>query len=177
MNNLLKSTQRLDVIYRSDCLNKLKKLDSNSIDFIITSPPYADSRKKTYEGASADKYVNWFLPISKELKRVLKPRGSFILNIKERVVDSERSTYVLELILEMRKQGWLWTEEYLWHKKILFLENGQIDSEMGGKDACILQNRKNSKCIKNQSWCLRENGQSPDSKIFLRLIWNVLNLA
>ncbi len=120
MNNLLKSTQRLNVIYRSDCLNKLKKLDSNSIDFIITSPPYADSRKKTYEGASADKYVNWFLPISKELKRVLKPRGSFILNIKERVVDSERSTYVLELILEMRKQGWLWTEEYLWHKKNSF---------------------------------------------------------
>ena len=115
-----KSTQRLDVIYHSDCLNKLKKLDLNSIDFIITSPPYAGKRKKTYESVSADKYVEWFLSISKELKRVLKPRGSFILNIKERTINSERDTYVLELILSMRKQGWLWTEEYIWHKKNSF---------------------------------------------------------
>jgi site-specific DNA-methyltransferase (adenine-specific) len=57
------------------------------------------------------------LPISAELLRVLKPEGTFILNIKEKVVNGERSTYVLELILEMRKQGWLWTEEFIWHKK------------------------------------------------------------
>lgn len=49
--------------------------------------------------------------------RVLKPTGTFILNIKERVVSGERHTYVLELILEMRRQGWLWTEEFIWHKK------------------------------------------------------------
>ena len=119
-NNMSKSLQRLDVVYRSDCLKKLETLESNSIDLIVTSPPYADKRKKTYEGVSAEKYVQWFLPISKELKRVLKPRGSFILNIKERTVNCERGTYVLELILEMRKQGWLWTEEYLWHKKNSF---------------------------------------------------------
>jgi len=51
------------------------------------------------------------------LKRVLKNDGSFILNIKERVVNGERQTYVLELILKMKEQGWLWTEEYIWHKK------------------------------------------------------------
>jgi site-specific DNA-methyltransferase (adenine-specific) len=61
--------------------------------------------------------VQWFLPISYELNRILKPEGSFVLNIKERTADGERQTYVLELILEMRKQGWLWTEEYMWHKK------------------------------------------------------------
>jgi DNA modification methylase len=42
------------------------------------------------------------------------------LNIKENAVNGERSTYVLELILEMRKQGWLWVEEYVWHKKNSF---------------------------------------------------------
>jgi site-specific DNA-methyltransferase (adenine-specific)/site-specific DNA-methyltransferase (cytosine-N4-specific) len=47
----------------------------------------------------------------------LKPTGTFVLNIKERVVSGERHTYVIELILEMRKQGWLWTEEFIWHKK------------------------------------------------------------
>ena len=100
-----------------DAKDKLKKLDDNSIDLIITSPPYTNQRKKTYGGIAPDKYVEWFLPISKELLRVLKPTGTFILNIKEKVVNGERHTYVLELILEMRKQGWLWTEEFIWHKK------------------------------------------------------------
>ncbi len=49
--------------------------------------------------------------------RVLRNDGSLILNIKERVLDGERATYVIELILAMRKQGWRWTEEYIWHKK------------------------------------------------------------
>lgn len=104
-------------IYQGDCLQKLKLLEDNSVDLIVTSPPYADQRKKTYGGISTEEYVKWFLPISKELLRVLKPTGTFILNIKEKVQNGERSTYVLELILEMRKQGWLWTEEFIWHKK------------------------------------------------------------
>ena len=100
-----------------DCKEKLKELKDNSIDLVFTSPPYCDSRKKTYGGITPDKYVEWFLPVSKELLRVLKPTGTFILNIKERVVNGERHTYVLELIIAMRKQGWLWTEEFVWHKK------------------------------------------------------------
>lgn len=105
------------VIYQGDCLDILPELEANSIDLIVTSPPYADQRKDTYGGVSPDKYVEWFLPLANELKRVLKNEGSFILNIKERVVNGERHTYVLELILAMRKQGWLWTEEYMWHKR------------------------------------------------------------
>jgi site-specific DNA-methyltransferase (adenine-specific) len=104
-------------IIQGDCLEKLKELDDETIDLVFTSPPYADQRKNTYGGIHPDKYVEWFLPIAKELYRVLKPSGTFILNIKERVVDGERHTYVIELILEMRKQGWLWTEEFIWHKK------------------------------------------------------------
>lgn len=103
--------------YFGDSAKVLKRLPDNSVDLIITSPPYADQRRSTYGGIHPDKYVAWFLPITKELLRVLKPTGTFILNIKEKVVDGERSTYVMELILEMRKQGWLWTEEFIWHKK------------------------------------------------------------
>lgn len=57
------------------------------------------------------------MPKARQFQCVLKPTGTFILNIKERVVDGERHTYVIELILRMREQGWLWTEEYVWHKK------------------------------------------------------------
>lgn len=104
-------------LYLGDSKKELKKLPDNSVDLIVTSPPYADQRKSTYGGIHADKYVEWFLPISEQLLRVLKPSGTFVLNIKEKVVEGERSTYVMELILAMRKQGWLWTEEFIWHKK------------------------------------------------------------
>jgi site-specific DNA-methyltransferase (adenine-specific) len=104
-------------IYLGDSKEQLKLLPDNSVDLIVTSPPYADQRKSTYGGIHPDKYVEWFLPISEQLLRVLKPTGTFILNIKEKVVEGERSTYVMELILAMRKQGWLWTEEFIWHKK------------------------------------------------------------
>jgi site-specific DNA-methyltransferase (adenine-specific) len=107
----------LDSILHGDCQSLLRKLPPASVNLVFTSPPYADNRKKTYGGVPAHKYVAWFLPISKELFRVLRPDGSFVLNIKERVVAGERSTYVIELILKMREQGWLWTEEYMWHKK------------------------------------------------------------
>jgi len=103
--------------YLGDCVEVIKTLPSDSIDLIITSPPYSDQREKSYGGIRPDNYVNWFLPKSKELFRALKPTGTFILNIKEKVVNGERHTYVLDLIKEMRKQGWLWTEEFIWHKR------------------------------------------------------------
>jgi site-specific DNA-methyltransferase (adenine-specific) len=104
-------------ILLGDCGDVLRKFPDNSVDLIFTSPPYADQRKHTYGGISPDEYVDWFLPKAEQFLRVLKPTGTFILNIKERVVDGERHTYVIQLILEMRKQGWLWTEEFMWHKK------------------------------------------------------------
>jgi len=104
-------------IRRGDCLEVIKGFPDNHFDLIVTSPPYADSRTDTYGGIKPDKYVEWFLPRSEQFLRVLKPTGSFILNIKERVVNGERHTYVLELILKLRQQGWLWTEEYIWHKR------------------------------------------------------------
>lgn len=107
----------LDRIYLGDCKEILETFPEDSIDLIVTSPPYAYNRKSTYGGVPVEEYVDWFTPISFELRRILKPRGSFVLNIKERVVNGERHTYVIELILAMKKQGWLWTEEYVWHKK------------------------------------------------------------
>lgn len=110
----------LNQIILGDCAQKLKEFPSNSIDLVVTSPPYADNRRSTYGGIPIEKYVEWFKPISAELLRVLKPEGSFVLNIKERATDGERQTYVLELILNIKRQGWYWVEEYIWHKKNSF---------------------------------------------------------
>ena len=107
-------------IILGDSKEQLMTLTDNSVDLIFTSPPYADQRKTTYGGIHPDEYVDWFLPISKQLLRVLKPTGTFVLNIKEKVSNGERHTYVMEMIIAMRKQGWLWTEEFIWHKKNSF---------------------------------------------------------
>lgn len=104
-------------VHEGDCLDVLRNYPDECFDLIITSPPYADQRRSTYVGIHPDNYVEWFLPRASQFLRVLKPAGSFVLNIKEKAVNGERHTYVLELIIALRKQGWLWTEEYIWHKK------------------------------------------------------------
>lgn len=62
------STQWHNRIILSDSLTALQQMPPNFIDLIVTSPPYADSRKRTYGGIGPDDYVTWFLPISQELK-------------------------------------------------------------------------------------------------------------
>ncbi len=107
-------------IHQGDCKDVLKLYPENCVDLIVTSPPYADQRSSTYGGVHPDKYVDWMLPRTEQMLRVLKDSGSFVLNIKEKAINGERHTYVLELILALKKQGWLWTEEYMWHKKNCF---------------------------------------------------------
>lgn len=107
-------------VHLGDCLDVLAAFPDRCVDLIVTSPPYADQRASTYGGIGPDRYVEWFLPRSEQFLRVLSERGSFVLNIKEKAVNGERHTYVLELILALRRQGWLWTEEYIWHKKNCF---------------------------------------------------------
>lgn len=95
----------------------LKTFDDNSIDMVITSPPYADRRKKTYGGIPEDQYVDWFIPIAKEIKRILKPTGSFFLNIKPHTKNGERVLYVFDLILKLKREvGFMFIDEICWTK-------------------------------------------------------------
>ena len=74
-------------IEHGDCLDILKQYPENFFQLIVTSPPYADSRSKSYGGVKPDDYVDWFLPRAEEFLRVLRPDGTFILNIKEKAVN------------------------------------------------------------------------------------------
>lgn len=162
-NNLFSQKEVIKAeVYLGDSLEVLKDFKSNSVDLIITSPPYTDQRNNTYGGIEPDRYVDWFLPISKELLRVLKPTGTFMLNIKEKVVNSERHTYVIELILKMKKQGWLWTEEYIWHKKNC--HPGKWPNRFRDSWERLLQfnKTKNSICIKKKLWFLWATGLKQD---------------
>ena len=103
-------------IIEGDVLDGLAEIDDRSIDLIMTSPPYADARQKQYGGTPPDQYVDWYRPIARELLRVLKKSGSYILNIKEGLVGGERSTYVHDLVRMHREAGWRWHDTLIWYK-------------------------------------------------------------
>jgi site-specific DNA-methyltransferase (cytosine-N4-specific) len=74
-------TSKHGVAYLGDSLELLKSLPSNSVNLVVTSPPYALHFKKAYGNEHKDHYVEWFLPFAKEIQRVLTDDGSFVLNI------------------------------------------------------------------------------------------------
>lgn len=103
-------------ILHGDCLSSFLHIADDSVDLIVTSPPYADKRTNVYGSIKADQYVEWFIPRAKEFYRVLKTTGSFVLNIKEAAVDGVRQTHVVNLHLALMANGWRWVEEYIWVK-------------------------------------------------------------
>jgi site-specific DNA-methyltransferase (adenine-specific)/site-specific DNA-methyltransferase (cytosine-N4-specific) len=117
MANKDKNMLKLNTIYWGDSLVIMSNIASKSIDMIFTSPPYADRRKSTYGGAAADKYIEWFLPFAKEFKRILKPSGSFFLNIKPHTAKGERVLYVFDLVCKLKREvGLKFVDEYCWTK-------------------------------------------------------------
>lgn len=151
-------SEKIEILLEGDCKDVLIEIPDNSVDLIITSPPYADQRKGIYDGVHSDKYVEWFIPISEQLLRVLKPTGTFILNIKEKVIEGERSIYVIELIIAMRKQGWLWTEEFIWHKKNCF--PGKWSNRFRDAWERLLQFNKNKNFVMYQNEVMIEPTES-----------------
>lgn len=114
----------LNKIYQGDSLELLKQLPDNSIDLVITSPPYADL--KTYidfKGVLADDYVDWFIPYCREIERVIKPTGSFILNINDKVENGFRHPYVFDLISRLHRETGLKMFERLFWNKMKSLPN------------------------------------------------------
>jgi site-specific DNA-methyltransferase (cytosine-N4-specific) len=67
--------------YAADSLELLKAIPTGSLNLVMTSPPYALHFKKAYGNADKHEYLEWILPFAKEIHRVLKDDGSFVLNI------------------------------------------------------------------------------------------------
>lgn len=96
----------------------MKRMPNNSVDLVMTSPPYAEARKKTYGGVCADEYCEWFKPIAAEIFRILKPAGSFILNISDNTIDGETHLYTFELPIVLKRElGFKFIDPLIWHKK------------------------------------------------------------
>jgi len=105
-----------NILIHTSNLVGFKQLKDNSVNLILTSPPYADIRK-SYAGVSPFKYVEWILPVVKEGLRVLTPNGSLILNINDKCVKGERIPYAFELVIKMREIGFKFIDTVIWQKK------------------------------------------------------------
>jgi site-specific DNA-methyltransferase (adenine-specific)/site-specific DNA-methyltransferase (cytosine-N4-specific) len=85
-------------------------------DLIVTSPPYADARHRHYDGVHPDEFVEWFMSFHEPFFKTLKPSGSFVLNIKDKVVEGVRHRYVWRTVEALCERGWLSIDDYLWNK-------------------------------------------------------------
>jgi|TARA_R110001592_G_scaffold82663_2_gene244777 site-specific DNA-methyltransferase (adenine-specific) len=106
-------------VYKIDAIDGLRKLENETVDLIITSPPYADMKKYAdgSSGIPVKQYVAWLMPFVEEISRVLKPTGSFILNINDKVSNKFRDPYVYELIYKITSNTSLKMYERLfWNK-------------------------------------------------------------
>ena len=101
-----------------NCEEVLRQFPSASIDFVITSPPYADKRDYGNEDSliPPDQYVEWFAPKARQIYRVLKETGSFVLNISDKVVDGYQHLFVFELVIYLcKKVGFHLVRDYIWY--------------------------------------------------------------
>jgi DNA modification methylase len=108
-------SQNNGVAYLGDSLKLIKFIEDNSINLILTSPPFALTRKKEYGNESAEKYIEWFLPFAYEFKRVLAENGSFILDLGGAYLPGHpvRSIYQYELLVRLCKEvGFLLAQEF-----------------------------------------------------------------
>jgi site-specific DNA-methyltransferase (cytosine-N4-specific) len=105
--------------YCADCLDVLKVTPSESIDLVITSPPFALRRKKSYGNVSAEQYCEWFWPFAQEIHRVLKPNGSFVFDIGGSWNQGKptRTLYHFELLLRLCNPEGLFhlAQEFYWY--------------------------------------------------------------
>ena len=100
--------------FHADALTVLRSIESESVDLVLTSPPYALRRKKRYGNVSAQQYIDWFLPFTEQIYRVLRASGSFVFEIAApwKQGTGTRSLFLYELILELCKTFHLCQELY-----------------------------------------------------------------
>jgi len=147
----------LNKTHLGDCMELAKKLPADSVDLVVTSPPYADT---VYYGDGVtvmepEKYVDWFLPLFHEAKRFLKDTGSFILNINDKASNGERSIYVYELVTRIVKEtGLKLFDRYIWFKKSALPMTGE--KRLNDRIEYIFHFVKDSKKFKTYTDRVRE---------------------
>lgn len=107
----------LGIAVLGDSLEVLRAMPENSVNLVLTSPPYALHFKKEYGNADKHKYMDWFLPFAQEIRRVLRDDGSFVLNIggSYNKGTPTRSIYHYKLLVALVEEvGFHLAQELFW---------------------------------------------------------------
>ena len=107
---------KLGAAFLGDSLAGMRKIPSESVDLVFTSPPFALTRKKEYGNEPIERYLDWFLPFCEEIKRILTPEGSFVLDIGGSWIPGApvRSVYHFEVAIQLSKMFYL-AQDFYWH--------------------------------------------------------------
>jgi len=117
-------------VFLGDSQQALQNIEDKSVNLIITSPPYANARRRHYDSIAPKDYVDFILSFHDQLWRVLADDGSFILNIKDRVVNGVRNRFVWHTIESLAEKGWLCIDDYVCIKPYampVYLPNRYLD--------------------------------------------------
>ena len=104
-------------IILGDSLAYMASLPDESVDLIMTSPPFGLVRKKDYGNVESHEYVDWFKPFGEQFKRLLKPSGSLVIDIGGAWIPGQptRSLYHFELVIMLcRELGYYLAQEFYW---------------------------------------------------------------
>ena len=101
--------------YHADALDVLKQLPDDSVSLVVTSPPFALIRRKAYGNVDAKDYIQWFMPFADEIYRVMRPDGSFVLEIGGAWNSGSptRSLYQYELLIRLCEKFHL-AQDFYW---------------------------------------------------------------
>ncbi len=105
-------------MYCADSLEFMRGMEAESVDLVVTSPPYALHFKKEYGNIDQEGYINWFLPFATEIQRILKPSGSFVLNVGGAWTPKHptRSLYHYRLLLALCDElDYKLAQEFFWY--------------------------------------------------------------
>lgn len=103
--------------YLGDSRDILRSLPDNSVNLVLTSPPYALRFKKEYGNVDKADYVEWFMPFAEEILRVLTDDGSFVLNVGGSYNQGlpTRSIYHYKLLIALVEEaGFNLAQECFW---------------------------------------------------------------
>ena len=106
----------LDGMHYIDCFDGIPQLEDQSVNLVVTSPPYAEQRKNQYGGISERDYPQWTVDWCNQFKNKLTDDGSICINIRPHIKNGQISDYVLKTRLALRESGWIECEELIWIK-------------------------------------------------------------
>ena len=120
ISEYIRTDSRFPLFVQGDSVDVLRKISDNSVDCCITSPPYWQKRQYENGGigleASPQEYINSLFEIIKEVKRVLKPSGSFWLNIGDSYQNKSLIGIPWRVALKMIDDGWILRNDVIWNK-------------------------------------------------------------